>query len=415
MVGRVLVVATFILVAGCATPADTSGGGGDPTASPSEGPVAGIERPPDDQFANTVADADAPVEQAFAGRVVAVDDGGPAPWVTFAVDRWFTDDLGQSIGLWAPGFDGEVESDWLIAATRYHAGDGPAGDVLVDASAPRDDDTFAAWEEDWGGSIAPGGDLAEASADPEVLAELDDARARWEATEPPQWTATIAWSERDTVYGQCGAGPVRVVVVDGAVTEAVDLDADCDVDDPPTITAVFDRAEEVAGAFEEPPAFHDEYGFPTWLSAWDRSVQVELGVSDFVPVARPLGDAPPDEALAEARARWDAAGIDDYTMVVDPQCFCGFYGEVEVEVVDGEVVEVRPSEPEVSADDYQGIDLTVEGIFADIDDTIATGMAAVAYDPDLGYPTSADLDPMPDAVDDEITYLVTSLEPTSTE
>lgn len=414
---RTLVVVVAVMVAGCATELDGASGGedgseGDATTVTADG---GVERPPDDQFANTIENSDEPggpsVEQAFRGRVVAIDDGGPVPWVTFAVDRWFTDDLGGSIALWAPGFDGAVDEDWLIAATRYQFGDRPIGDVLVDDSSPFDDATFAAWEQEWGGSVAPGNDVAESTADPEVLADLAQARARWEAQQPDDWTATINWRERDSVYGECGSGPVRVVVQDGTVTEAVDLESDCDVDDPPTIAGLFDRAEEVAGAIEEPPTYDETWGFPTFFSAWDRSVEVGLGVSDFTTDVRPLARGPQDQALADAQARWEAAGIVDYTLVVEPQCFCGFQGVVEVEVVDRDVVEVRPRDPDATADMYEGLDLTVDGIFRDIGDSIASGAVDVAYDPDLGYPTWASLDPMLDAMDDEITYRILSLEP----
>lgn len=416
MQARLVALVMAVLVAGCAVPTGGEvGAEEDTTKSPS---TAGLERPPDDHFANTLTNSDEPdgppIEQAFAGRVVAVDDDGPVPWVTFAIDRWFTDDLGYSIGLWAPEFDGAVDTDWLIAATRYQSGDRPIGDVLVDESAPGDDETFAAWEQEWGGSVAPGLDVAESTPAPDVLADLAAARARWATHEPADWTATIDWRERGTVYGECGSGPVRVVVEDGTVTEAVDLQADCDVDDPLSITDLFDRAEEIAGALEEPPIFDDTYGFPTALSAWDRSIEVGLRVTDFAPEAQPLARGAPDEALADARALWEAADIVDYTMVVEPRCFCGFQGEVEVVVVNGEQVDVRPRDPDVTAEQYDGLDLTVDGIFRAVSDAIASGTVDVAYDPDRGYPTSAALDPMPNAVDDEITYRVLTLKPATT-
>lgn len=59
----------------------------------------------------------------------------------------------------------------------------------------------------------------------------------------------------------------------------------------------------------------------------------------------------------------------------------------------------------------RGLDLTVDGILRDIGDSIASGAVNVAYDPDLGHPTWATLDPIPNAQDDEITYRILSLEP----
>lgn len=117
------------------------------------------------------------------------------------------------------------------------------------------------------------------------------------------------------------------------------------------------------------------------------------------------------QALADARARWQASGHGDYTIVVEPRCFCGFQGAVEVDVVDGAQVAVRPRHPDMTAAAFDGLDATVGGIFDAIADSIASGEVDVSYDPDDGHPTFAALDPMPDAVDDEITYHVLSLEP----
>lgn len=117
--------------------------------------------------------------------------------------------------------------------------------------------------------------------------------------------------------------------------------------------------------------------------------------------------------LVTAEQRWEGTGIDDYRMAVEVVCFCDVVGVVDVEVMDGTVVALEPRDPEVDLEGNRWADLTVEAIFDDISHTIATGEVLEAtYDPDLGHPILADLDPEPSSEDDERTYRVTELHPT---
>lgn len=387
-----------------------------PTSKGGEGgEIEGLPRPPDHAFADTVAEAcpgSVRVESAFAGRIVAVEEGGPAPWVTFQVEAWFTDDLGTRVGLWAPEWDGQVGQRWLVAATRYQSGPLPSGDVITCESQPWTDPAQAAWETEWDGSVPPDSDTPESPADPQVLARLDAAEQRWQDAAPSDWTATITLIHGDSNEPECGHGPVRVVSRDGAVVEAIDLARDCAVPPAgaPTIDTLFDHARRVTGALQGDLHLDEEYGFVRHMDAHDRAVQISLGVTDFLPRALPLADDS-GQALADARQRWEQAGIEDYRMVVDVQCFCPFSGPATVEVADGELVSVDP--PDGAAEqDYGSLALTVDAIFDHIASTQTEGDVDVAYDPALGYPVSADLDPMPNAIDDEIAYRILELDPT---
>lgn len=422
---KMIAVAVAVLAAGCATEVGRAGGGGesvDPSTSVTEQTATtepdeseddhGLPRPSElatDLGRQPSGPVGQDIEMAFVGRVVAIDEGGSRPWITFDVERWFSDAIGPRVGLWARGFDAAVGEDWLVASTRHHE---VTGDVLPDESVLLDDATLAAWEERYDGSVDPNGGTPESPADPDVVAAIEEGRNRWAATEPPAWTATIRRWERGDEYGECGSGPVRTVVRDGEVVEAFDLDAECDVADPVTMAEVFDLAERWAGAARDGPTFDEQYGWVEMLWADDRSVEAEISVDDFVPEARPIARDPQDEALADARRRWDAAGIDDYHLVVEPICFCGFQGPVDVEVVDGVAVAPEPADPEMQAADYDGLDLTIDAIFTQIADAIQSGDVDVSYDPDLGYPTWAFLDYIVDGADDEMEYVVSSLAPT---
>lgn len=390
--------------------------GGAHSSSPVDGsPTAGegLARPPDRAFARTVGEpcpGDARIESAFAGRVATVDEGGPAPWVTFEVDSWFTDDLGERFGLWAPGWEGKAGQRWLVAATRYQSGVLPSGDVIPCESEPWTPATRSDWDNRWNGSVPAGSDNPESPADPHVLARLEEGKAQWEASAPADWTAVVTLTRRNDSARECGDGPVRVVTADRSVVQAVDLERDCSVppDVAPTIDEVFAEARRVAGALEGELQLDENYGFVEAMYAHDRAVEVSIGVAHFLPRALPLADDGGRDH-ADARERWDRAGIDDYRMVVDVRCFCPFNGPITVEVADGELRTVDPPDDH----NYRGTALTVDAILDEIAAAQAEGDADVAYDPDLGYPVTADLDPILNAVDDEISYRILELAPTT--
>jgi hypothetical protein len=255
-------------------------------------------------------------------------------------------------------------------------------------------------------SVTPGVEDAGPAAD------LAAARDQWRHAEPRAWSATIEWIDSAVTDGQqsCGSGPTHVVVVEGDVVEAIDLERDCPVDDPLTINGLFDRADELADAIVR-LSVDDEFGFPTHLVAGDDTREVEVAVFDFR-VQDPDDPPPARGDLEAARQRWADAGIDDYHMAVEVECFCSSWGVVDVRVVAGAVVSLEPREAEFDAADFAWTDLTVDAIFDDIDRTITTGdVLAATYDPELGHPVVAELDPQPSWVDDERTYRVTEFEP----
>lgn len=119
--------------------------------------------------------------------------------------------------------------------------------------------------------------------------------------------------------------------------------------------------------------------------------------------------------LAQARALWASAGIEDYDLMVERVCYCASHGTVRVEVRGGRRVAVVPGgdvplEP-TSLSDYP----TVEGLF----DVVARALEGpadelrVTYHPVIGYPVDLWVDPRRDVDDEEFGYRVELVAPAS--
>lgn len=118
------------------------------------------------------------------------------------------------------------------------------------------------------------------------------------------------------------------------------------------------------------------------------------------------------EALDTNRQLWESAAVESYRYSFTRHCFCGFVGTFTVTVTDG-VVTAAVSEqdgesvPEAALPELS----TIEGLFDEAQrgiDVKAHGFEA-EYHPELGYPTLVDLDPIENAIDDEVTYRAESL------
>lgn len=104
------------------------------------------------------------------------------------------------------------------------------------------------------------------------------------------------------------------------------------------------------------------------------------------------------------RAKWEAAGITEYTLTYDITGGLGNRGPKTVQVSGGAVTEII-SQPENS----RTPDYTVEDLFDQLD--AADIVVDVEFDPELGYPTYLALNPVEDAIDDEFGVTVLLLEP----
>lgn len=106
--------------------------------------------------------------------------------------------------------------------------------------------------------------------------------------------------------------------------------------------------------------------------------------------------------LKKARAAWRGLGIRDYRMTVRRGCFCIGPFQNRITVRDG-----KPAG--LSGGLWYG-PRTVPGMFKIIDEAIVRRVADidVRYDNRLGYPAEVSIDYIALAVDDEITYRITS-------
>lgn len=118
-------------------------------------------------------------------------------------------------------------------------------------------------------------------------------------------------------------------------------------------------------------------------------------------------DATARAALAAARARWAAPAA--YTFRVRFTCMCPMGGAWEVRVVDGVAVETTAVDPRPLSGSLPAGFRTVEELFAELDRALVWAEAVAAtYDAALGYPVSVDIDNITQAIDDELSWRITS-------
>ena len=115
--------------------------------------------------------------------------------------------------------------------------------------------------------------------------------------------------------------------------------------------------------------------------------------------------APEPRTLAERRAAWEAAGIDDYTWRIRRECFCGPIEPIDVRVEDGIAIDVVTAGGD-RVTDTEGLILTVDDLFAAMRRARREGGDITAEYGQYGQPRSVVLDYVPNGDDDE-TYFET--------
>lgn len=123
---------------------------------------------------------------------------------------------------------------------------------------------------------------------------------------------------------------------------------------------------------------------------------------------------PERDALARAEARWNAVrpASNSYVMMQQRSCFCPTVALYEVTVVNNVIVRARNPATDVDLPSAQWVWFrTVSQLFDEVRMALRKDgvLRSVAYDNARGFPTTVSLDPVPQAVDDEIAYLTPSL------
>ncbi|MDH3706322.1 MAG: DUF6174 domain-containing protein [Acidimicrobiia bacterium] len=209
---------------------------------------------------------------------------------------------------------------------------------------------------------------------------LDAARARWDEVALVDYRYVLRRScECDVEW----VAPHTVVVRAGEVVHQQTAYGD----EPPegalmSIDEIFDRIQRAIDAGTDNQVEYDD------VSGAPLDVQLDLpGIAADGGFALSVDfDDQTDELaeLAAARARWDGAGIGDYQLRYQVNCFCP-RAVVTVDVVDG-AIETVAVEPHESAPVDRG--RTVDDLFDVVAHAYDTGAASVtvAYHADTGYP-----------------------------
>ena len=126
----------------------------------------------------------------------------------------------------------------------------------------------------------------------------------------------------------------------------------------------------------------------------------------------PLG--PEKNELDAAQDRWNLVSADHYVFEFQRFCFCApdFLRPVRIEVVDGIVNSAIYVDTEEPISLPLTSVLTIDGLFDEIRDaTEGMAFSVVAdYAADLGYPISVSIDYIEHAIDDEMSFNVSSFQ-----
>ena len=142
---------------------------------------------------------------------------------------------------------------------------------------------------------------------------------------------------------------------------------------------------------------------------WIPSLTALFGIIIMVAYAYFSGRANGPHGLAEARALWEANKPADYQYVIQISCFCPeeYTQPVNVQVQNGYYFS---AEGELSVSEtYIAQYGSVEAIFDVIDKAYQDGAdeVNVEYDPNFGVPLRFSIDPMKDALDDQMSAEIT--------
>jgi hypothetical protein len=124
--------------------------------------------------------------------------------------------------------------------------------------------------------------------------------------------------------------------------------------------------------------------------------------------------SPEVEALAGARARWEATGYTDYTYLYRLSCFCPpqLLETARLSVSDGKITAVYLLDSEAPAPpDSYDLYHTVDGLFDQLAQSLASDPVVfeVTYDGVAGYPTSAQIDISEQIADEEYSFTASDL------
>lgn len=124
----------------------------------------------------------------------------------------------------------------------------------------------------------------------------------------------------------------------------------------------------------------------------------------------------PFESPLEQR-QWEALGIREYEFVYTALCFCGFPGPnpAKLTVTNGVVTRVEATSGATlpSTTPPAATYPTIDSLFALLNRTEKSAVKEVGFDDTYHYPKLISLDPIKNAIDDEVVYKVEGFIPLS--
>jgi hypothetical protein len=341
----------------------------------------------------------------------------PTRWVSFDVDGWFTVDWGTEFSVWMPIHDAAVGDRLAVGGdARYVSVDGFSGQSgEVEFCTPAADplsESLAAWNAFFGPPIEAGVAMPEGEPDPQDLTAIDEAESAWNDVAGDSYSYLFSMYDRND-RAPCGSPTVRVVAtpagVDATSIESPRFSCESEVGSVTTIAELFVLARQVAGATEFEFRSNLDSGIVMSLYASDRSVEVQVNVRRFSQSTAPTvvgWDAVVDAANAAVET-WVSTPGDRTTSIQIGGGERAHYDLTTTEV-DGQVTEVRngadPIDP--ASLDQPWSPYTVDGVFELIEELAGEGHVVAVFDPETGVPTDLYFDPLPEAIDDELSLQV---------
>ncbi|GAB5410625.1 MAG: hypothetical protein BalsKO_29900 [Balneolaceae bacterium] len=127
------------------------------------------------------------------------------------------------------------------------------------------------------------------------------------------------------------------------------------------------------------------------------------------------------EKLDDAIERWESNKSKDYSFIYEEQCFCPYFGKVEVIVFADTIFALKNPETgedftietgngeEKLIDVYPDYVINIDELFVTLKEaSLKADEMEGSYDGQIGYPKEVSIDYYKDAVDDEITYLISN-------
>jgi len=344
-----------------------------------------------------------------------------APWVTFGVDGWYTNDWGRTFSVWMPQHNVEIGQRLAVGGDARHVSiegfSGQSGEVefcsLADVNGALDP-----WDDFFGPSVAAGAGVPEGEPDAEDLATIDDAEQSWSAIDDGSYSYLVSIYDRNRPADGCPLTFARVVVEASTVREAIELqsginaEVGCriEVDDVPTMAEFFDLARTMAGATTYSFTSDLTNGTVLNFSASDRSVEVEVRISGLSESTAPtiLGWDDVSRTATTARALWLMQSF-DYELRIGDGAGERAYFDITSTVIGGKVVEVISNGEVVDPASLSQpwTPYTVDGLFDLIAEMEGEGNVAAVFDSETGAPINLWFDPILNGDDDELAKTVT--------